>query len=187
MKLPDCNEHRDAGEIWLEYLPLPHVKLHTPARLARPFLESRLKVSRPEVDSWQTQGVELLCQAARTDIRRTDKLEWPGCSPPLRKTGPFDEHHPRADDSRPEGRHIGRRHYPGKSCLVEPHRALPTLHGYSGQLASNPELLVEEQGHQIHGLVAKEDIRGMAQVGKNRGRVDHRSHPGPLEQRETLT
>ena len=48
-------------------------------------------------------------------------------------------------------------------------------------------VLWAEQGHQIHGLVAKEDIRGMAQVGKNRGRVDHRSHPGPLEQRETLT
>src|SRR5437016_13833131 len=98
------------------------------AELTREVIDCRLKISFAKKYGRQVQIVQLATNRFCADKRRYENFEGSRRSAAFRNIRSFEQTHSRIDRRRLKRGDVWRRHYPGKSALIEPHRALPIFH-----------------------------------------------------------
>src|SRR5438046_3928507 len=104
------------------------MNLRAATQLTREFIECRLKIIFTKKYARQVQTIEFATQFFPVDKRRAENFEGSRRATAFRNVRSFEQTHSRIDRRRLKRRDVWRRHYPGKSGLIEPHRARPIFH-----------------------------------------------------------
>src|SRR5262249_37260042 len=107
------------------------------------FLKRWLKIIFAKENSRQVQTIKLAAKFFRVDERRTENLKRPCRAPAFGNVRSLEQTHSRINGRGIERRHVRRRHHPGQSGLIEPHRAFPILHRQDRQSAFRKGLIAK--------------------------------------------
>src|SRR5437660_1973767 len=135
------------------------MNLCTAAQLTREFIECRLKIIFAKKYGRQFQIVQLATNRFCADKRRAENFEGSRRSAAFRNIRSFEQTHSRIDRRRLKRRDVWRRHYPGKSALIEPHRALPMFHRQNRESTLWERLIKQSSGDFAEGAAVEERDR----------------------------
>src|SRR5437762_4603995 len=135
------------------------MNLCTAAQLTREFIECRLKIIFAKKYARQFQIVQLATNRFRVDKRRAENFEGSRRSAAFRNIRSFEQAHSRIGRRRLKRGDVWRRHYPGKSALIEPHRALPIFHRQDRQPTFWERLITKLGGEFADGAAVADRDR----------------------------
>src|SRR5260370_17853656 len=119
------------------------MNLRVATQLAREFIEGQLKIIFAQKYARQFQTIEFATQFFPVDKRRAETFKGSRRSAAFRNIRSFEQTHSRIDRRRLKRGDVWRRHYPGKSALIEPHRALPMFHRQNRQSTFSDRLITK--------------------------------------------
>src|SRR6266516_2345849 len=101
------------------------MNLRAATQLTREFIECRLKIIFTKKYARQLQTIEFATQFFPVDKRRAENFAGSRRATSFRNVRSSEQTHSQIASRRHKRGDVWRRHYPEKSGLIEPHRALP--------------------------------------------------------------